>query len=117
MIIYKTTGPGLQLPWANVLVKRSTLIHVTNGASHPYHLDDSTFNYRHQESHFVLLFALMKKHRRERHVCYVTSGVISVDSKCPPGLFGLNVLQLEFPIQAQRQRNSTCLRRSRPPKE
>ena len=32
-----------------------------------------------------------------------------------PGLYGLNDFKLEFPIQAQRQRNLTCHKRSRPP--
>ena len=42
--------------------KLSPLIHVTNGASRSYHLDDTTFNYRGIKS--------------ERRVCWVTSGLI-----------------------------------------
>ena len=37
-------------------------------------------------------------------------------SKRTPGLYGLNDLKLEFPIQAQKQRNLTCYRRFKPPK-
>ena len=70
MIIYKILGPGRQFQCFGenlvIFCKLSTLIHVTSGQSHPYHLDDSTLNYRgHQESHFVLSSVSMKKHRRD----------------------------------------------------
>ena len=47
----------------------------------------------------------------------VLFSVFFVHSKRTPGLYGLNDFKLEFPIQAQRQRNLTCHKRSRPPTE
>ena len=48
---------------------------MTNGASHPYNLDDSTFNYMgYQESPFVLLFASMKS--TEGDGVFVTSHLV-----------------------------------------
>ena len=34
---------------------------MTNGASHPYHLDDSTFNYRDIKSHISFYYLLRRK--------------------------------------------------------
>ena len=97
--------------------KLSPLIHVTNGASRSYHIDDTTFNYRGIKSHISFYYW----HRRSgvfvgSHLA-LFSVFLSVHSKRTPGLYGLKYFKLEFPIQAQIQRNLTCHKRSMPPKE
>ena len=44
-----------------IFCKLLTLIHVTNGASHPYHLDDSIFNYRGIKLHISFYYLLRCK--------------------------------------------------------
>ena len=41
-----------------IFCKLSTLIHVTNGALRPYHLDNSTFNYRGTKTHISFYYLL-----------------------------------------------------------
>ena len=105
-----------------IFCKLSTLIRVTNGASHPYHLDDSTFNYRDIKSHIPFYYLLRRKSTEwdgmfvASHLVLFYEGV-SVHSKRPPCLYGLNDSKLEFHIQAQRQRNLTYHKKSKPPRE
>ena len=95
---------------------------MTNGATHPYHSDDSTFNYR-GIKRLISFYYLLRGKSTEGDGVFVASYLVlfsvvvySVHSKGTPGLYGLNDFKLEFPIQAQRQRNLTCHKRSRPPK-